>query len=322
MKTKPKIVVLIPCYNEEVTIAQTVSGMRAALPDADIHVYDNNSTDNTVAQAQGAGAIIRVEKNQGKGNVIRRMFADIEADAYLMVDGDNTYDASAAPGLIRLVLEDGIDFVNGARRESSVKAYRTGHKFGNYVLTMLVRKIFGEVFTDMLSGYKCFSRRYVKSFPALSHGFEIETELTIHALELRMPCQELTTRYGERPEGSASKLKTYQDGLRILITILRLVKEERPLQLFTSIGVFLIVLAFAIAIPIFNTYFHTGLVPRLPTALLSTGLVILGSLSIVMAVIMDSIVTARQEIKRIAYLGIPLFSFSNARSNSEAKTQE
>ena len=185
MKTKPKIVVLIPCYNEEVTIAQTVSGMRAALPDADIHVYDNNSTDNTVAQAQGAGAIIRVEKNQGKGNVIRRMFADIEADAYLMVDGDNTYDASAAPGLIRLVLEDGIDFVNGARRESSVKAYRTGHKFGNYVLTMLVRKIFGEVFTDMLSGYKCFSRRYVKSFPALSHGFEIETELTIHALELR-----------------------------------------------------------------------------------------------------------------------------------------
>jgi glycosyltransferase involved in cell wall biosynthesis len=302
-----KIAIIIPCYNEGLTITDTIVGLRATVPDADIFVYDNNSKDDTIALAKAAGAKVFVEKNQGKGNVVRRMFSDIEADVYLLVDGDNTYDANSAPELLRLVLEEGMDFVNGARRESSEKAYRAGHKFGNWMLTSMIRKVFGAEFSDMLSGLKCFSRRYVKSFPALSRGFEIETELTTHALELRMPCFEITTPYGERPEGSVSKLRTYRDGFRILITIIKLVKEERPLQLFASIGAVLMLLALAIMVPVAQTYIATGLVPRLPTAILAIGLTGLAGLSLVMAVIMDSVVTMRREMKRIAYLQIPMF---------------
>lgn len=304
--SKPKIAILIPCYNEELTIKQTILGLQKSLPQAKIYVYDNNSKDYTIQIARAAGAIVYEENNQGKGNVVRRMFADIDADAYLMVDGDNTYDAESAPELCRLVLENGYDFVNGARQESSDKAYRSGHKFGNWMLTSMIRWIFGAKFTDMLSGLKCFSRRYVKSFPALSRGFEIETELTTHALELRMPCHEIVTPYGERPEGSTSKLRTYRDGFRILMTILRLVKEERPLQLFSLIGFLFALTALIIMIPVLDTYLVTGLVPRLPTAILAIGLILLSALSFVMAVVMDSIVTMRREVKRIAYLQIPI----------------
>lgn len=307
MSAKPKVAVLIPCYNEGLTIAKTVSQMRAALPDAEIYVYDNNSKDDTSARAREAGAIVRTETYQGKGNVVRRMFADIDADAYLMVDGDSTYDATFAPRLVSAVLEDGVDFINGARKASSTKSYRAGHKFGNRMLTGLVRAIFGQVFTDMLSGYKCFSRRYVKSFPALSKGFEIETELTIHALELRMPCAEITTPYGERPEGSTSKLSTYRDGWKILITITNLVRAERPLQLFGGIGLALATLGVLLALPVLHTYIETGLVPRLPTTILCTGMVLLGGISLTLALILDNLLMARRETKRIAYASVPMY---------------
>jgi glycosyltransferase involved in cell wall biosynthesis len=302
---KHSIAIIIPCYNESLTISDTIIAFRNCVPDAQIFVYDNNSSDGTANIAHAAGAVVRIEKNQGKGNVVRRMFADIEADAYLLVDGDNTYDAKSAPELLRLVLNDGMDFVNGARQESTDKAYRKGHKFGNWMLTSMIRFIFGAEFSDMLSGLKCFSRRYVKSFPALSRGFEIETELTTHALELRMPCHEIDTPYGERPEGSVSKLRTYRDGFRILLTIIRLVKEERPLQLFAAIGIVFFITAILLMLPILQTYFATGLVPRLPTTILCIGLTVLSALSFVMAIIMDSIVTMRREMKRIAYLQIP-----------------
>ena len=308
-----KIAIIIPCYNEGLTITATVLGLHATVPEAEIFVYDNNSSDDTIELARAAGAHVFVERNQGKGNVVRRMFSDIEADVYLLIDGDNTYDAGSAPELLRLVMEEGMDFVNGARRESSEKAYRAGHKFGNWMLTTMIRKIFGAEFSDMLSGLKCFSRRYVKSFPALSRGFEIETELTTHALELRMPCYEITTPYGERPEGSVSKLRTYRDGFRILLTILKLVKEERPLQLFSCIGGVLFLAAMLFMIPVLQTYLATGLVPRLPTAILAISLTGLGALSIVMAIIMDSVVTMRREMKRIAYLQIPMFKAGKGR---------
>lgn len=306
-QSPPRIAVIIPCYNEGVTIAKTVADMQAALPDGRVYVYDNNSRDNTIAEAMRAGAIVRVEKNQGKGSVVRRMFADIDADVYLMVDGDATYDAAHAPEFVKAILEDGYDFVNGARRSTLAKAYRPGHKFGNRLLTGLVRVIFGEVFTDMLSGYKCFSRRYVKSFPALSKGFEIETELTIHALELRMPCAEITTPYGERPEGSTSKLSTYRDGWKILITITNLVRAERPLQLFGGLGVALAAFGVLLALPVLHTYLETGQVPRIPTTILCTGMVLLGGISITLALILDNLLMARRETKRIAYAATPMY---------------
>jgi hypothetical protein len=314
-QTGGSVAVLIPCYNEGLTIAKVVADMRSALPRARIYVYDNNSSDDTVAKAQGAGALVRSERNQGKGNVVRRMFADVEADVYLMLDGDGTYDSTAAPELARLVLQEGLDFVNGARQESSHKAYRTGHKFGNRMLTGLVQRIFGYAFDDMLSGYKAFSRRFVKSFPALSQGFEIETELAIHALELRMPTREIVTRYDERPEGSVSKLRTYRDGTRILLMIMRLVKQERPLQLFVGIGAVLILLAVVLAVPLLITYGQTGLVPRFPTAILCTGLALLGAGSFCIAAVLDGILTARRELKRIAYLGVPQYG---ARQDASA----
>jgi glycosyltransferase involved in cell wall biosynthesis len=300
--SKHKIVVLVPCFNEELTVGKTVEGFRQALPFATIYVYDNNSTDRTVEVAEAAGAVVRSETRQGKGNVVRRMFADIDADVYVLVDGDATYEAEAAPRMVRRSIEENLDFINGARVSGSVEAYRRGHRFGNYVLTAMVGNIFGRQFTDMLSGYKVFSRRYVKSFPAMSRGFEIETELTVHALELRMPSAEELTAYGERPSGSVSKLNTFRDGARILRLIFDLVRNERPLQFFGLVGAVLILIAVALTVPLAETFFETGLVPRLPTAVLAIGLIIIGFLSFLAGLILDVVATMRSEMKRLAYL--------------------
>ena len=300
-----RVAVLVPCFNEQAAIPAVVRGFRAALPDAAIYVYDNNSSDNTAAEAQAAGATVRTERLQGKGNVVRRMFADIEADAYVLVDGDDTYDAAAAPAMVGMLLRDGLDMVNGARVPEAQGAYRPGHRFGNRVLTGLVGRIFGDRVSDMLSGYRVFSRRFVKSFPALSGGFETETEFTIHALELRMPIGEVATPYKERPVGSASKLNTYRDGLRILRTVLLLVKEERPLPFFAVIAAVLLLMAAVVFAPVLRTYLQTGLVPRLPTAVLATGLVLLSFLSLTCGLILDSVTRGRKEVKRLAYLAVP-----------------
>jgi glycosyltransferase involved in cell wall biosynthesis len=299
-----RIAVLVPCYNEAAAIAQVISGFRAALPSARILVFDNNSTDDTVAVAQKAGAETRHVLRQGKGNVVRRMFADVEADLYVMVDGDATYDAASAPQLIEKLLAEGLDMVVGARKDSQVEAYRPGHRLGNRVLTEFVARVFGRAFNDILSGYRVFSRRFVKSFPAISIGFEIETELTIHALELRMPIAEVETPYYARPAGSASKLNTWRDGARILRMILRLYQLQRPLAFFSSIAGVLAAAAIILAIPVLITFIQTGLVPRLPTAILSTGLMLLASLSLTCGLILDNVTRGRQEMKRLFYLGI------------------
>ena len=299
-----RLAVLIPCYNEAAAIADTVAGFRKALPTARILVFDNNSTDDTIAIARQAGAETRHVLRQGKGNVVRRMFADIEADLYLLVDGDATYDAASAPRLIDKLLTDGLDMVVGARRDQQTDAYRPGHRFGNRILTEFVARVFGRAFNDILSGYRVFSRRFVKSFPAIATGFEIETELTIHALELRMPIAEVETPYYARPAGSVSKLNTWRDGARILRTILRLYQLQRPLSFFTWIAGALAAVAIILAIPVVITFIDTGLVPRLPTAVLSTGLMLLASLSLTCGLILDNVTRGRQEMKRLFYLGI------------------
>ena len=301
----PAVAVLIPCFNEEVAIPRVVADFRAALPGATVYVYDNNSRDGTVAAARRAGAVVRTESLQGKGHVIRRMFADIDADLYVLVDGDDTYDASSAPAMIAAALAGGLDMVNGSRTTATLAAYRRGHRWGNQVLTGMVGAVFGNRISDMLSGYRVFSRRFVKSFPALSVGFETETEFTVHALELRMPIGELATPYKDRPAGSVSKLRTYSDGWRILRTIVLLVKEERPLQFFATVAGLLAVVAVALGLPVFADYVHTGLVPRLPTAVLATGLMLLAALSGTCGLILDSVARGRKEIKRLAYLSIP-----------------
>jgi glycosyltransferase involved in cell wall biosynthesis len=298
------IAVIVPCYNEEAAIGDVVRSFRSVLPNATIYVYDNNSSDGTVKTAEQAGAIVRNEPLQGKGNVVRRMFADIEADVFVMVDGDNTYDASAAPGMIRKMLGESLDLVNGKRIHEESDAYRPGHQFGNVLLTSLVAMIFGKRFEDMLSGYKIFSRRYVKSFPSLSSGFEIETELTVHALELRMPVAEVETQYGTRPEGSESKLNTFADGFRILRTIGVLIKEERPMQFFMALFAICAVMAIFMSLPLLITYLDTGLVPRLPTAVLATGLMLLGFLFMACGLILDTVTRGRQELKRLQYLSV------------------
>ncbi|WP_368518626.1 glycosyltransferase family 2 protein [Rhizobium sp.] len=299
---QPRLAVLIPCYNEEATIASVVGDFRLALPTATIYVYDNNSTDRTIAEAQRAGAVVRSEYRQGKGQVVRRMFADIDADCYILVDGDDTYSAAAAPRAIERVIKDSIDFVNIARISTVTEAYRLGHRFGNKMLTNMVRFFFGRQSSDMLSGYKVLSRRFVKSFPAMSSGFETETELTVHALEMRMPIAEISAPYKERPPGSFSKLSTFRDGWRILMLIARLIKDERPLKFFGTIGLLLCLLAFGLSVPLLVTYVQTGLVPRLPTAVLSVGLIITGFLTIFAGLILDVVTKARQEMKRMAYL--------------------
>jgi glycosyltransferase involved in cell wall biosynthesis len=299
-----RIAVLIPCRDEAVTIGRVVSDFRHALPEARIYVYDNNSTDETASLATRAGATVRQERRQGKGNVVRRMFADIEADAYVLVDGDGTYDPTDAPTMIRMLANQQLDMVTGVRVDTSRESYRRGHRLGNRVLTGIVRNIFGDRISDMLSGYRVFSRRFVKSFPALSVGFETETEFTVHALELGMPVGEIRTRYQERQEGSASKLHTYRDGIRILRTILNLVKEERPLLFFSSIGVVLVLIGIFLGMPLVPYYLKTGLVPRLPTAILSVTFVILAWLSFFCGLILDSLARGRKETKRIAYLSL------------------
>jgi hypothetical protein len=298
-----EIAVLVPCYNEAASIANVVAGFAASLPGAAFYVYDNNSTDDTVEMAQAAGAVVRHETMQGKGNVVRRMFADVDADVYVLVDGDNTYEAAAAPAMVRLLIDRQLDMVTATRVSDQDAAYRRGHRSGNVVLTGIVRWIFGSRITDMLSGYRVFSRRFVKSFPALASGFETETEFTIHALELRMPIGEIVTRYRERPPGSTSKLRTYSDGARILFTILKLVKEERPLQFFSIAGLVLLAGGIVLGLPVVVEYFQTGLVPRLPTALLSTGLVLLSFVSAAAGLILDSVARGRKEFKRLIYLG-------------------
>lgn len=302
-----RVAVLIPCFNEEVAVPGVIAAFRAALPDATVYVYDNNSTDRTREVAAAAGAVVRTETLQGKGNVVRRMFADIEAEAYVLVDGDDTYDAAAAPEMVRLLLADRLDMVTAVRvtEADAGRAYRPGHRFGNRLLTGMVRRIFGDRITDMLSGYRVFSRRFVKSFPALASGFETETEFTVHALELRLPVGEIRTRYKERPVGSVSKLNTWRDGIRILRTIVLLVQRERPLAFFAGTGAVLFALSVILALPLLATYVETGLVPRFPTALLATGLAILASLSTVCGLILDTVSRGRLETRVLAYLAIP-----------------
>lgn len=301
----PRVAVLLPCYNEEAAIAQTVAGFRAALPEATIYVYDNNSRDRTVEVARAAGAVVRTERIQGKGNVVRRMFADVDADIYVMADGDATYDAASAPALVARLLDEQLDMVVGARVTQADAAYRRGHKMGNAVLTGMLARLFGRSFTDILSGYRVFSRRFVKSFPVLSAGFEIETEISVHALELKMPVAEVDTPYFARPEGSESKLSTYGDGFRILRTIIQLYRLERPVLFFGMIGAVLALTGLVLAAPLVLTYMHTRLVPRFPTAILVTGLMILASLNFFAGLILDTVVRGRREVRRLAYLGFP-----------------
>jgi glycosyltransferase involved in cell wall biosynthesis len=302
---RPSVAVLIPCYNEEIAIGKVVADFRAALPDSQIYVYDNNSTDATIAVATASGAICRSEPLQGKGNVVRRMFADVEADIYILVDGDDTYDAASADRLIAPVWRDRVDMVNAVRKAGAEEAYRKGHRFGNWMLTGLVALIFGNRFTDVLSGYRAMSRRFVKSFPALSRGFEIETELTVHALELRLPIAEVDTPYKERPPGSFSKLSTYRDGMRILRVIMMLMKEERPLQFFAAAAGLCLLTALILAAPLLATYLETGLVPRLPTAVLASALTIVGLLLLMSGFILDTVTRGRRESKRMHYLAQP-----------------
>ena len=303
--TEPTIAVLLPCYNEEAAIVQTIADFRAALPGAVIYVYDNNSSDRTVAVARDAGAIVRTERIQGKGAVVRRMFADIDADVYVMADGDATYDAPSAPKLVARLLDEQLDMVVASRVGEAAAAYRRGHRFGNTMLTGMLTRLFGRSFTDVLSGYRIFSRRFVKSFPVLSVGFEIETEISVHALELKMPIGEVETPYFARPEGSLSKLSTYRDGWRILGTIATLYRSERPLWFFGAVAAMLALVALVLAAPLAVTYVQTGLVPRFPTAILVTGLMTLAALSLFAGLILDTVVRGRREVRRLAYLAYP-----------------
>ena len=300
----PRIAVLIPCYNEEVAIGDTVRGFQKALPDATIYVYDNNSKDKTAERAREAGAIVRTETLQGKGNVVRRMFADIEADVYLMTDGDTTYDPGAARAMCDRIVAENLDMVVGKRVHKAKEAYRPGHVLGNRMLTGFLARLFGQRFSDILSGYRAFSRRFAKSFPALSAGFEIETELTVHALTLNMPVAEIETDYFERPAGSASKLNTYRDGIRILRVMITLFKNERPLAFFSWAALVLGLVAIGLSIPVFITWVETGLVPRFPTAILSSTLMLLAFLSLSVGFVLDTVTHGRREVKRLMYLQI------------------
>ena len=299
-----RIAVLLPCYNEEAAIGATVTGFKAALPDATIYVYDNNSTDRTMEVAKAAGAVVRSEKQQGKGNVVRRMFADIDADVYVMADGDLTYDSAAAPAMVDMLLVEQLDMIVGTRRHEAKEAYRGGHVLGNKLFTGILSGLFGRSFSDIFSGYRVFSRRFVKSFPVLSEGFEIETEMSVHALELRMPVGEVETSYGARPEGSQSKLSTYGDGWRILKTIVNLYRTERPVLFYGSIGALLVIAAVILAIPLVQTYLRTGLVPRFPTAILVTGMVIVAVLCLFAGLILNTVTRGRREVRRLAYLSL------------------
>jgi glycosyltransferase involved in cell wall biosynthesis len=302
LKRSPRLAILVPCYNEEAAIARVVRDFQEVLPQATIYVYDNNSTDRTADVARSAGAQVRREDHQGKGNVVRRMFADVDADVYVLVDGDATYDAPSAHTMVSRLVEDRLDMVVGARIQKDEKAYRLGHRTGNRALTAFFASVFNSTFTDILSGFRVFSRRFVKSFPVLSRGFEIETELAVHALELELPVAEIPTPYYARAQGSISKLHTFRDGLRILLTILGLYRSERPLSFFSAVAAALALISVGLAIPIFVTYFEQGIVPRIPTAILSTGLMLLAFLSLVAGLVLDTVTRGRREAKLIAYL--------------------
>jgi len=297
-----RLAVLIPCFNEEASIATVVADFRRALPAASIYVYDNNSTDRTADIARAAGALVRREMHQGKGNVVRRMFADVDADIYVLVDGDATYDAPSVRAMIGKLVEDRLDMVVAARVDQEQKAYRFGHRTGNRLLTAFLSSVFNASFTDILSGFRVFSRRFVKSFPVLSRGFEIETELSVHALELELPLAEIATPYYARPAGSVSKLSTWRDGLGILLTIVGLYRSERPLAFFSGVGLALAIASIGLAVPIFITYFEEGIVPRIPTAILATGLMLVAVLSVVAGLVLDTVTRGRREAKLIAYL--------------------
>jgi len=306
---EPRIAILVPCFNEELAISRVIGGFRSALPQATVHVYDNNSTDRTAEAATAAGAQVRREPRQGKGYVVRRMFADIDADIYVLVDGDNTYDAASAPRMIEKLVNDNLDMVVGtrvvAKGGQAGAPYRPGHRFGNWLFTAVVGSLFGDRFSDILSGYRVFSRRFVKSFPSLSAGFEIETELTIHSLDLCLPADEIETPYSARAEGSESKLNSISDGFRILGMILLLLKETRPLRFFFSLFVLFSILSISLAAPLFITFLDTGLVPRFPTAILTTGIMLLGFLCLICGVILDSVSRGRREAKLLRYLSYP-----------------
>lgn len=303
-RREPTVAVIIPCYNEAAVIAKVVRDFRSALPAAKIFVYDNASSDSTSEEALSAGAVVRSESRVGKGNVVRRMFADVDADVFVMIDGDDTYDVSVAPRLVEVLLANSLDMVNAARVPTSTGVYRRGHKFGNALLTKVVATVFGGRITDMLSGYRAFSRRFVKSFPAVSSGFEIETELTVHALELRLPIAEIPVRYKERSAGSKSKLKTYRDGILILRFIVRLVKQERPFEFFGWIFVALALTSIVLEIPLIATFLKTGFVPRIPTAILGVGIGILSFISLTCGLILDTVTRGRLEAKRMHYLSL------------------
>jgi glycosyltransferase involved in cell wall biosynthesis len=300
----PRIAVILPCYNEEAAIGKTVADFRAALPDAKVFVYDNNSKDRTVEVARAAGAIVRNELRQGKGNVMRRMFADVEADIYVLADGDDTYDARQAPALVAKLTGEDLDLVTGRRIHTRADAYRAGHVWGNKLLTGLTALLFGIELKDMLSGYRIMSRRFVKSFPFTAEGFAIETELTVHAVRLLMPMAEVDTAYKERPAGSISKLNTYRDGFRILFTIAKLIREERPLFFFSTIAALFALVSVILGWSLLVEYYHTGLVPRFPTALLATGMMIVAFLSLTSGLILDTVTRGRWEAKRMAYLAL------------------
>ncbi len=299
------VAIIIPCYNEAVAIAKVITEFHAVLPNAQIHVFDNNSTDDSAAIATAVGARVHRVSMQGKGHVVRRMFADVDADVYIMVDGDDTYEAAASPAMLAKLLDEGMDMVVGVRQPVSADVHRRGHAFGNALLSGFLSRLFGRPCSDILSGYRSFSRRFAKSFPVLSSGFEIETELTVHALELRLPVLEHPTAFKERPQGSASKLSTFRDGTRILYTMLRLFSAERPLLFYSLCAAMLALVSIALAVPIVLTYAHTGLVPRFPTAILSTGLMLLAALSFFSGVILDTVTRGRREMRLLAYLSQP-----------------
>ena len=300
-----RVAVLLPCYNEEAAVAQCVKSFACALPSARIFVFDNNSKDKTAEVASAAGAEVRREHRQGKGNVVRRMFADIDADIYVMADGDATYDASSVSTMVSLLVRDNLDMVVGCRTLDDSEAFRRGHRFGNKMLTSVLAWMFGRQFSDILSGYRVFSRRFVKSFPSLSGGFEIETEITVHALEIKAAVGEVLTKYVARPAGSASKLNTYRDGRKILSAMISLFRQERPAIFYGVLAGVLGAVAMGLSIPLLLTYLETGLVPRLPTAILATGLILLAALSMVCGLILDTVTRGRREAKRLAYLSFP-----------------
>lgn len=307
MKDNLNIAVLLPCYNEAAAIEKVVKSFYAALPQCKVYVYDNCSTDNTTEVAKAAGAIVRKEPRKGKGNVVKRMFADIDADVYLLADGDQTYEAAAAPKLIDKLISENLDMVVGTRVDdaNNEALYRKGHRLGNSLFTKLVAALFGNQFSDILSGYRAFSKRFVKSFPALSHGFDTEVELTIHSLELRIPVGEVETQYTTRPEGSESKLNKYRDGLRILCRVILMLKETRPLLFFGVLALIFVLTSVSLSIPLFYSYVTTGLVPRLPTAILSTGIMILAFISLTCGIVLDSVCRGRKERKYLYYLSLP-----------------